>query len=198
MNLLAALGTGAIVAIAIVAVLLLIVVFIICWAIGARNGFVRLRNNCEEAFSTIDVYLKKRYDLIPNIVETVKGYVKHESETLENIVKARNQAVNASTPDEKIAADASVTGAIRSINVVAEQYPDLKANASFLDLSAQLKSIESQLAEQRKYYNAMVKRLNTEKDIFPRSIIANMMHIEKMSYFRLDSDEERKNITVKF
>ncbi|MDE7401150.1 MAG: LemA family protein [Clostridia bacterium] len=198
MNLLAALGTGAIVAIAIVAVLLLIVVFIVCWAIGARNGFVRLRNNCEEAFSTIDVYLKKRYDLIPNIVETVKGYVKHESETLENIVKARNQAVNASTPDEKIAADASVTGAIRSINVVAEQYPDLKANASFLDLSAQLKSIESQLAEQRKYYNAMVKRLNTEKDIFPRSIIANMMHIEKMSYFRLDSDEERKNITVKF
>ncbi|MDE5766172.1 MAG: LemA family protein [Clostridia bacterium] len=198
MNLLAALGTGAIVAIAIVAVLLLIVVFIICWAIGARNGFVRLRNNCEEAFSTIDVYLKKRYDLIPNIVETVKGYVKHESETLENIVKARNQAVNASTPDEKIAADASVTGAIRSINVVAEQYPDLKANASFLDLSAQLKSIESQLVEQRKYYNAMVKRLNTEKDIFPRSIIANMMHIEKMSYFRLDSDEERKNITVKF
>ncbi len=82
--------------------------------------------------------------------------------------------------------------------MVAEQYPDLKANASFLDLSAQLKAIESQLAEQRKYYNAMVKRLNTEKDIFPRSIVANMMHIEKMSYFQLDSDEERKNITVKF
>lgn len=196
MNLLV--STGVIVAIAIVAVLLLIAVIIICWAIGARNGFVRLRNNCEEAFSTIDVYLKKRYDLIPNVVETVKGYVKHESETLENIVKARNQAVNASTPDEKIAADASVTSAIRSINVVAEQYPDLKANASFLDLSAQLKAIESQLAEQRKYYNAMVKRLNTEKDIFPRSIVANMMHIEKMSYFQLDSDEERKNITVKF
>ncbi len=196
MNLLV--STGVIVAIAIVAVLLLIAVIIICWAIGARNGFVRLRNNCEEAFSTIDVYLKKRYDLIPNVVETVKGYVKHESETLENIVKARNQAENASTPDEKIAADASVTSAIRSINVVAEQYPDLKANASFLDLSAQLKAIESQLAEQRKYYNAMVKRLNTEKDIFPRSIVANMMHIEKMSYFQLDSDEERKNITVKF
>lgn len=196
MNLLV--STGAIIAIAVVAVLLLIAVIIICWAIGARNGFVRLKNSCEEAFSTIDVYLKKRYDLIPNVVETVKGYVKHESETLENIVKARNQAVNATTPDEKIAADASVTNAIRSINVVAEQYPDLKANASFLDLSAQLKSIESQLAEQRKYYNAMVKRLNTEKDIFPRSIVAHMMHIEKMSYFQLDSDEERKNISVKF
>lgn len=196
MNLLV--STGAIIAIAVVAVLLLIAVIIICWAIGARNGFVRLKNSCEEAFSTIDVYLKKRYDLIPNVVETVKGYVKHESETLENIVKARNQAVNATTPDEKIAADASVTNAIRSINVVAEQYPDLKANASFLDLSAQLKSIESQLAEQRKYYNAMVKRLNTEKDIFPRSIVAHMMHIEKMSYFQLDSEEERKNISVKF
>lgn len=198
MNLLAALGTGAVVAIAIIAVLLLIVVIFVCWFISARNGFVRLKNNCEEAFSTIDVYLKKRYDLIPNVVETVKGYVKHESETLENIVKARNQAVHATTPDEKIAADASVTSAIRSINVVAEQYPDLKANASFLDLSAQLKIIESQLAEQRKYYNAMVKRLNTEKDIFPKSIAARSMHIEKMSYFQLDSDEERKNISVKF
>ncbi|MDE7076596.1 MAG: LemA family protein [Clostridia bacterium] len=198
MNLLATLGTGAIAAIAIIAVLLLLVVFFICWFIGARNGFVRLKNNCEEAFSTIDVYLKKRYDLIPNVVETVKGYVKHESETLENIVKARNQAACATTPDEKIAADASVTRAIRSINIVAEQYPDLKANASFLDLSAQLKSIESQLAEQRKYYNAMVKRLNTEKDIFPKSIAARSMHIEKMSYFQLDSEEERKNITIKF
>ena len=198
MNLLATLGTGVIVAIAVIAVLLLIAVFIICWFIGARNGFVRLKNNCEEALSTIDVYLKKRYDLIPNVVETVKGYVKHESETLENIVKARNQAVHATTPDEKIAADASVTHAIRSINVVAEQYPDLKANPSFLDLSAQLKSIESQLAEQRKYYNAMVKRLNTEKDIFPKSIAARSMRIEKMNYFQLDSEEERKNITVKF
>ena len=198
MNLLASLGTGAVIAIAIIAVLLLIVVIIVCWFIGARNSFVRLKNDCEEAFSTIDVYLKTRNDLIPNVVETVKGYAKHESETLENIVKARNQAMRASTPDEKIAADASVTRAIRSINVVAEQYPDLKANASFLDLSAQLKTIESQLAEQRKYYNAMVKRLNTEKDIFPKSIAARSMRIEKMSYFQLDSDEERKNINIKF
>lgn len=196
MNLL--LSTGVVAVIAVVAVLLLVAVIIICWAIGARNGFVRLRNSCEEAFATIDVYLKKRYDLIPNLVETVKGYTKHESETLLNVVNARNRAANATTTSEKIEADAQLTSAIRSINVVAEQYPDLKANPSFLDLSAQLKTIESQLSEQRRYYNAMVKRLNTEKDVFPKSIVANMMHIEKMTYFQLDSDEERKNITVKF
>ena len=195
MNLLV--STGLIIGV-VAAVVLLIAVIIICWAIGARNGFVRLRNSCEEAFATIDVYLKKRYDLIPNLVETVKGYTKHESETLLNVVNARNMAASATTADEKIAADAQLTSAIRSMNVVVERYPDLKANPSFLDLSAQLKTIESQLSEQRKYYNAMVKRLNTEKDVFPKSIIANMMHIEKMTYFQLDSDEERKNVTVKF
>ena len=195
MNLLV--STGLIIGV-VAAVVLLIAVIIICWAIGARNGFVRLKNSCEEAFATIDVYLKKRYDLIPNLVETVKGYTKHESETLLNVVNARNMAASATTADEKIAADAQLSGAIRSMNVVVERYPDLKANPSFLDLSAQLKTIESQLSEQRKYYNAMVKRLNTEKDVFPKSIIANMMHIEKMTYFQLDSDEERKNVTVKF
>lgn len=198
MNLLATLSTGAIVAIVIVAVLLLIAIIIICWGISARNNFVRMKNSCEESFSTIDVYLKKRYDLIPNLVETVKGYAKHESETLQNVIAARNNAVNASTTAEKIEADANLSNAIKSINMVAERYPDLKANASFLDLSAQLKTIESQLSEQRKYYNAMVKRFNTEKDVFPKSVIANMMHLEKMTYFQLDSNEERKNVTVKF
>lgn len=197
MNLLA-MSTGAIVGIAVAAVILLIAVIIVCWGIGARNGFVRMKNGCEEAFATIDVYLKKRYDLIPNLVETVKGYAKHESETLQTVIQARNNAVNASTTAEKIEADAQLSNAIRSINMVAEKYPDLKANTNFMDLSRQLSNIETQLSEQRKYYNAMVKKLNTEKDVFPKSIIANMMHIEKMTYFQLDSDEERKNVTVKF
>lgn len=197
MNLLA-LSTGAVVGIAIAAVIVLIAVIIVCWGIGARNGFVRMKNGCEEAFATIDVYLKKRYDLIPNLVETVKGYAKHESETLQTVIQARNNAVNASTTAEKIEADAQLSNAIRSINMVAEKYPDLKANTNFMDLSRQLSNIETQLSEQRKYYNAMVKKLNTEKDVFPKSIIANMMHIEKMTYFQLDSDEERKNVTVKF
>lgn len=196
MNLL--ISTGAIIAIAVVAVVVLLLVILICWGIGARNGFVTMRNANEEAFSTIDVYLKKRYDLIPNIVETVKGYAKHESETLQNVISARNNAVNASTTAEKIEADAKLNNAIRSFNVVAERYPDLKANASFLDLSNQLKTIESQLAEQRRYYNALVKKFNTQKDIFPKSIIAGMMHLEKAPYFQLDSAEERQNVKVQF
>lgn len=196
MNLL--LSTGAIVAIAVVAVLVLLVVILVCWGIGARNNFVRMRSNYEEAFATIDVYLKKRYDLIPNLVEVVKGYAKHESETLEKVVSARNRAVSATTTAEKIEADANVSNAIKSINMVAERYPDLKANANFMDLSNQLKNIETQLSEQRKYYNAVVKKFNTEKDIFPKSIIASMMHLEKVVYFQLDSDEERKNVQIKF
>ena len=196
MNLL--LNTGAIVGIAVGAVLALIVIIIVCWGIGARNNFVRMRNNCEEAFSTIDVYLKKRYDLIPNLVETVKGYAKHESQTLENVIAARKTGIAASTRAEKVAADAAMTRAIVDVKKVAERYPDLKANANFMDLSRQLSAIETQLSDQRRYYNGTVKKFNTEKDIFPKSIIAGMMHLEKMPYFELDSDEERQNVKVQF
>ena len=196
MNLL--ISMGAIIGIAVAAVFLLIVIIVVCWGISARNNFVRLKNGCEEAFSTIDIYLKKRYDLIPNLVETVKGYAKHESETLEKVVAARNRAATASTTAEKIEADANVSNAIKSINMVAERYPDLKANANFMDLSNQLKSIETQLADQRRYYNGRVKAFNTDKDIFPKSIIAGMMHLEKMPYFELDSAEERQNVKVQF
>lgn len=192
------LSTGAWVGIAIAAVFVLIVIILVCWGIGARNNFVRMKNGCEEAFSTIDIYLKKRYDLIPNLVETVKGYAKHESETLEKVVAARNRAASASTTAEKIEADANVSNAIKSINMVAERYPDLKANTNFLDLMNQLKSIETTLADQRRYYNGTVKKFNTEKDIFPKSIIAGMMHLEKLPYFELESDEERKNVKVSF
>lgn len=196
MNLL--ISTGGWIGIAIAAVCVLLLIIILCVAVSARNNFVRMRNNCEEAFSTIDIYLKKRYDLIPNLVETVKGYAKHESETLERVVAARNRAVNATTTAEKIEADANVSNAIKSINMVAEKYPDLKANTNFLDLMNQLKAIETALADQRRYYNGTVKKFNTEKDIFPKSIIASMMHLEKMPYFQLDSEEERKNVLVKF
>lgn len=183
---------------AVVALILLLAVIFVCLGVSWRNNFVRIKNSCEEAFSTIDVYLKKRYDLIPNLVETVKGYAKHESETLEKVVAARNRAINASTTAEKIEADAQISSAIRSMNIVAEKYPDLKANTNFLDLSNQLKSIENQLAEQRKYYNAVVKKFNTEKDIFPKSVVAKMMHLEKLPYFELDSAEERQNVKVQF
>ena len=196
MNLL--INTGVVIGIVIAAVCVLLLIIILCVAVSARNNFVRMKNNCEEAFSTIDIYLKKRYDLIPNLVETVKGYAKHESETLERVVAARNRAVNATTTAEKIEADANVSNAIKSINMVAEKYPDLKANTNFLDLMNQLKSIETTLADQRRYYNGTVKKYNTERDIFPKSIIASLMRLEKMPYFQLDSEEERKNVQVKF
>jgi LemA protein len=190
--------TGLIVGIVVAVVVVLLIIGIVCWAIGARNGFVKLKNNAEEAFATIDVYLKKRYDLIPNLVETVKGYAKHESQTLQNVISARNKALDASTTAEKIEANANLSNAIKSFNVVAERYPELKANANFLDLSNQLKGIEGELANARKYYNGVVKAYNTQREVFPKSIIANKMHLEKLPYFELDSAEERKNVSVQF
>ncbi|HIR66876.1 MAG TPA: LemA family protein [Candidatus Coproplasma avicola] len=189
---------GWVIALIIVAVIVLIAVIIICWAISVRNNFVRMRNTSEEAFATIDVYLKKRYDLIPNLVETVKGYAKHESRTLEEVIKARNNAASATTTAEKIEADAQLSNAIKSINIVAERYPDLKANTNFQNLMNELRNIEAELANSRKYYNGTVKVFNTEKDIFPKSIIANSMKLEKFPYFELDSEEERKNVKVSF
>ena len=189
---------GWVIALIIVAVIVLIAVIIICWAISVRNNFVRMRNTSEEAFATIDVYLKKRYDLIPNLVETVKGYAKHESRTLEEVIKARNNAASATTTAEKIEADAQLSNAIKSINIVAERYPDLKANTNFQNLMNELRNIEAELANSRKYYNGTVKVFNTEKDIFPKSIIANSMKLEKLPYFELDSEEERKNVKVSF
>ena len=189
---------GWVIALIIVAVIVLIAVIIICWAISVRNNFVRMRNTSEEAFATIDVYLKKRYDLIPNLVETVKGYAKHESRTREEVIKARNNAASATTTAEKIEADAQLSNAIKSINIVAERYPDLKANTNFQNLMNELRNIEAELANSRKYYNGTVKVFNTEKDIFPKSIIANSMKLEKFPYFELDSEEERKNVKVSF
>jgi LemA protein len=198
MNKLLALSGGAIAGIIIAVVVVLLAIIILFWAIGARNNFVKLKNNAEEAFATIDVYLKKRYDLIPNLVETVKGYAKHESETLQNVISARNKALDASTTAEKIEANAQLSNAIKSFNVVAERYPELKANTNFLDLSNQLKVIEGELANSRKYYNGVVKTFNTQREIFPKSIVAHAMHLEKLPYFELDSAEERQNVSVKF
>ncbi len=197
MNLLA-MSVGGWIAIAIVAVIVLLIIIAISWAIAIRNNFVVMRNQYEEAFATIDIYLKKRYDLIPNLVETVKGYAKHESETLQKVIAARNNAASATTTAEKIEADAQLSNAIKSFNVVIEKYPQLQANTNFIDLSNQLKNIEAQLAEQRKYYNALVKKFNTVRELFPQSIIAGLMHLEKVEYFQLDSEEERKNVKVSF
>jgi LemA protein len=186
--------------IAIIAVVVIIVA-LVGWYISTRNGFVRLKNKVEEAWATIDVYLKKRFDLIPNLVETVKGYASHESETLEAVVRARNLSVGAKTLEEKMTADSQLSSSLKTLfTAVSESYPDLKANSGFLDLQSQLKTIEGELEGARRYYNGVVKAFNTKLEIFPSNIVANGMGEEykKRAYFELDSAEERQNVKVQF
>lgn len=147
-------------------ILLGLVVVIALYAVGGYNSLVSLRNQVEEAFSTMDVYLTKRYDLIPNLVETVKGYAKHEKETLEAVISARNKAVNATTMEGKIEAENAMSGVIGRLFALAESYPDLKANTNFLDLQNQLKSIEDDIANARKYFNGVTRQYNTKRLIF--------------------------------
>ena len=198
LNLLAGISTGALIAIIVIAVVLLLVIIFVAWWIKTHNAFVNLDAQTEEAFSTIDVYLKKRYDLIPNIVETVKGYAKHESETFLKVTEARSKAVSANTPEEKAAADVAMTQAIRNFNMVMEAYPELKANTSFLDLQQQLKSIEGELSQARKYYNATVKVFNVKLRSFHSSIVGKKMKLEKKPFFEVAAPEERENVKVQF
>ena len=142
--------------------------------VGMYNSFIKLKNSCDEAYSTMDVYLKKRFDLIPNLVETVKGYAAHEKETLQNVIAARNNLQNASTTEEKLAGENALQGTLKTLFAVAEAYPDLKANTNFLDLQEQLKGVENDIANSRKYYNAVVKQFNTKCEMFPSNIIAGI------------------------
>ena len=146
----------------------------------------------------MDVYLKKRYDLIPNLVETVKGYATHEKETLERVIAARNMAQGATTIEDKIAGETALQGTLKSLFAVAEGYPDLKANTNFLDLQNQLKAVEDDIANSRKYYNAVIKEFNTKCEMFPSNIIASIFHFERKPMFEVESAEERQNVQVKF
>lgn len=174
-----------------------VLILIVLWAIISYNGFVRLGINCDEAFATMDVYLKKRFDLIPNLVETVKGYAKHESETLEKVVAARSAVGNSSTTEEKLKNENILSGTLRSLFAVAEAYPDLKANTNFNELMQDLRGVEDDIANSRKYYNAAIKRFNTKCKIFPSSIIAGIFHFEAKPMFEID-ETERANVKVDF
>ena len=197
MNLLA-LGTGAIVGIIIGVVVGFLLIVGIIWYISTHNKFVALRSSVEEAFSTMDVHLKKRYDLIPNLVETVKGYAKHESEVLRGVTEARSNAQAANTAAEKLEANKQLSQALRSFNMVMERYPDLKANSNFMSLQSDLRTIEGEIANSRKYYNGVVKAFNTKREKIPSSIVAKMMKLEKQPYFEVDDAVERQNVKVSF
>ena len=163
-----------------------IVLIIVIWLISSYNGFVTLRNKTEEAFSAIDVSLKKRYDLIPNYVETVKGYAKHESETLEKVVAARNQAMTATNIDDKIKQENVLSGALKSLFAVSESYPELKANENFNKLQDQLQRLEEEIAGSRRYYNGVVNRYNTKTELFPGNIIAGIFGLRENHYLSFE------------
>jgi LemA protein len=162
------------------------------------NGFVQLQNIVEEAFSTMDVYLKKRYDLIPNLVETVKGYATHESKTLENVIEKRNMAMGAGNMKERQKMEGELTGALKTIFALSESYPDLKANGNFMKLQGQLETIEGDILQSRKYYNGVVRSFNTKCETFPSLIVAKIFSFTQKEYFEITEEKERSNVQVKF
>jgi len=179
-------------------IILIVIAVIVIWFISAYNRFIKLRNSVEEAFATMDVYMKKRFDLIPNLVETVKGYASHEKETLQNVTKARAAVQDAGTAEERAAGENMLSQTLKNLFAVAENYPNLKANQNFLDLQSQLKKIEDDIANSRKYYNAVVKEFNTKTEVFPSNIIANMFRFERKPMFEVTEQEERENVRVEF
>ncbi|HBE13984.1 MAG TPA: hypothetical protein DCY74_07430 [Clostridiales bacterium] len=175
-----------------------IALLLVIWLIASYNNLIKKKNVVEESFSTMDVYMKKRFDLIPNVVETVKGYAKHESETLEKVIAARNRIASGGSNEDRLKAENALTGTLKSLFALAEAYPELKANTNFTSLQNQLASIEGEIASSRKYYNACVKEFNTKTQTFPSVIVANMFHFTRFPLFELDSPEERKNVKVQF
>lgn len=175
-----------------------VAVVAVLFFIGIFNSLVGLRNQVKNAWAQIDVQLKRRYDLIPNLIETVKGYVKHEQGTLENITKARAQAMGAGSVGEKARAEGVLTDAVNKFLVVAENYPDLKANQNFLALQEELRSTENKIAFSRQSYNDQVMFYNNKLEMFPSNVVAGMFSFKPEELFKLDSAEERKNVKVQF
>ena len=179
-------------------IIIAFVVAIFLYGVTIYNRLVMLRTMVEEAWSSIDVMLKKRHDLIPNLVETVKGYATHERETFESVTRARNAAVNANGLQEKEAAEKNLNQAMMNLNAVAEQYPDLKANANFMQLQAEISALEGDIEKSRRYYNGTVRENNILVETFPSSIVANQYKFTKSPFFELENVAERTVPTVKF
>jgi len=181
-----------------ISIVLVVVALIILWIVFAYNGFIRLINRGKEAWADIDVQLKRRYDLVPNLVNTVKGYAKHESSAFENVTRARSAAMGAGNLAEKSRTENELVGALKSIFAIAEAYPDLKANQNFLELQKELSDTENKIQSARRFYNTLVRDLNTRVESFPSNIIANMFRFSKMEFFELDDAGAKEPIEVKF
>ncbi len=172
-----------------------IILIILIYAFVVYNGFIKLNNKVKEAFSTMDVYLKKRWDLIPNLVETVKGYAKHEANTLKEVVELRGNTYDSLSQDEKLNTSENLRNGINKIMALAEAYPELKANENFKDLSSQLTKNEEDIANSRKYYNATVRMFNDKVEMFPSNIFAGLFGFKSKKMFEAD-EAERKNVEV--
>jgi LemA protein len=175
-----------------------VVAVIALWAVATYNSFKKLKVRVDEAFATMDVYLKKRYDLIPNLIETVKGYMSHEKETLEAVVAARARSVSAQNMDERTEGENELSRTLGRLFALAENYPQLKADSQFNGLSASLNETEDEIAKARTYYNAVIREYNTKREIFPSMIIASFMKLMPLKYFEAGSPEERENVKVSF
>lgn len=179
-------------------IILIIVAVVIIWAILSYNRFVRLINRAKEAWADIDVQLKRRYDLIPNLVNTVKGYAAHESATFEKVTNARSAAMGAKTLPEQAEAENQLTSTLKSLFAIAEAYPDLKANQNFLELQRELTDTEDKIQAARRFYNTNVRDLNTSIQSFPGNVISGIFNFSKMEFFGTENDTEREPVKVQF
>lgn len=175
-----------------------IAVLLALWIIFGYNRFITLINRAKEAWSDIDVQLKRRYDLIPNLVSTVKGYAAHENSAFENVTKARAAAMGAGNLADKSQAELGLTGALKSLFAVAEAYPDLKANTNFLQLQGELSDTENKIQASRRFYNGTVRDLNTAVDTFPNNLIAGFFKFEKLEFFELEEEAAKQPVNVSF
>ena len=179
-------------------IILIILAVVAVFVVGIYNGLIQFRNRCNNSWAQVDVQLRRRYDLIPNLVETVKGYAQHEKETFQKVTDARAQALNAGTVQDQGQAENMLTGALKSLFAISENYPELKANQNFMMLQEELAGTESKIAYARQFYNDTVMKFNTKQQVFPSNIIANMFNFQEKEYFEIEEPEAKEPVKVKF
>lgn len=179
-------------------VIIVVVAVIVFWLIATWNGLIMRRRRVDEAWSDIDVQLKRRYDLIPNLIETIKGYAKHESSVFENVTKARTAAMGAQTPEEHGKAENMLSGALKSLFAVAESYPELKASQNFSQLQDELSDTENKIQAARRFYNGNIRDYNTKIEQFPTNVVAGIFGFKERNFFEIGDEKEREAPKVKF
>jgi len=179
-------------------ILVVVLIAVALWFVAVYNGLIKLKVRTNEAWSDIDVQLKRRYDLIPNLINTVKGYATHERELFEKVTQARANAMNAQNPEAKAGAENMLSGALKSLFAVSENYPQLRANENFLELQRELSDTENKIQASRRFYNGNVRDLNTKILVFPDSIVAGILNIQKREFFEIEDAKEKETPKVQF